>query len=188
MPTADIDFVGTSYFGGRDDQLILCAAKSRPFLRPSLTFSQYSRTDGHVHIWDRESATLLHDIRISDGDLTGIAWNTGADLPMFATGSHDGAVKIWTSSVHQTGFDSRIGSRPSSSMPSGSRSESPSPPVLESPGPMQGYGYLDAPTAASGRLSRNTSRRSRRDDDEARSLSPSPRTPSRAQSPIRDSL
>lgn len=31
------------------------------------------------------------------GDLTCIAWNNAADEPfMFATGSHDGGVKVWT--------------------------------------------------------------------------------------------
>ena len=36
-----------------------------------------------------------------DGDLTGIAWNTASDTPMFATGSLDGAVTIWTSPLEQ---------------------------------------------------------------------------------------
>jgi len=31
------------------------------------------------------------------GDLTCVAWNPAADPFMFATGSHDGAVRIWTS-------------------------------------------------------------------------------------------
>jgi WD40 repeat protein len=42
----------------------------------------------------------LHNIRASSigGDLTCIAWNQAADPFMFATGSHDGTVKFWTSS------------------------------------------------------------------------------------------
>lgn len=54
---------------------------------------------GDIHIWDRESAALLHHIRpqaVGGGDLTCIAWNPAADPFMFATGSHDGGVKIWT--------------------------------------------------------------------------------------------
>jgi len=54
---------------------------------------------GDIHIWDRESASYLHHIRASalGGDMTCIAWNPVADPFMFATGSHDGTVQIWTS-------------------------------------------------------------------------------------------
>lgn len=54
---------------------------------------------GDIHIWDQESGALLHQFRAQalGGDLTCIAWNHAADNPfMFATGSHDGAVRIWT--------------------------------------------------------------------------------------------
>lgn len=54
---------------------------------------------GDIHIWDQESGALLHSIRAQahGGDLTCIAWNHPATNPfMFATGSHDGAVRIWT--------------------------------------------------------------------------------------------
>ncbi|KIJ11156.1 hypothetical protein PAXINDRAFT_157371 [Paxillus involutus ATCC 200175] len=84
MPTMPIDFAGHSYFGGKDDQLVLCAGKA-----------------GDIHIWDRDSAVLLHHVRAQDlgGDLTCIACNQSAEDPfMFATGSHDGAVRIWTTS------------------------------------------------------------------------------------------
>lgn len=43
---------------------------------------------------------MLHHIRAQDvgGDLTCIAWNGHAEDPfMFGTGSHDGAVRIWSS-------------------------------------------------------------------------------------------
>ncbi|KAH7928593.1 WD40 repeat-like protein [Leucogyrophana mollusca] len=83
MPKMPVDFAGPSYFGGKDDQLVLCAGKA-----------------GDIHIWDRESAALLHHVRaqpVGGGDLTCIAWNHAAEHPfMFATGSHDGAVSIWT--------------------------------------------------------------------------------------------
>ncbi|KAA1472517.1 WD40 repeat-like protein [Dentipellis sp. KUC8613] len=82
MPKFPVDFAGPSYFGGRDDELVLCAGKA-----------------GDIHIWDRESGALLHHVRAQalGGDLTCIAWNPAADPFMFATGSHDGAVRIWTS-------------------------------------------------------------------------------------------
>jgi hypothetical protein len=53
---------------------------------------------GDIHIWDRESASYLHHIRapLLGGDMTCIAWNPAADPFMFATGSHDGSVQIWT--------------------------------------------------------------------------------------------
>jgi len=80
-----VDFAGPSSFGGKDDQLVLCASKA-----------------GDIHLWDRESGTLLHHVRaqsLGGGDLTCIAWNAAADPFMFATGSHDGAVRIWTTAL-----------------------------------------------------------------------------------------
>ncbi|OJA11366.1 hypothetical protein AZE42_05152 [Rhizopogon vesiculosus] len=82
MPKVPVDFAGPSYFGGKDDQLVLCAGKA-----------------GDIHIWDRDSAALLHHVHAQalGGDLTCIAWNHASDNPfMFATGSHDGAVRLWT--------------------------------------------------------------------------------------------
>ncbi|KAJ7104489.1 WD40 repeat-like protein [Mycena belliarum] len=83
MPKHSVEFAGPSYFGGKNDELVLCAGKA-----------------GDIHIWDQESGTLLRHIRAQaqqSGDLTCIAWNHAAEDPfMFATGSHDGAVRIWT--------------------------------------------------------------------------------------------
>ncbi|KZT69194.1 WD40 repeat-like protein [Daedalea quercina L-15889] len=81
MPKVTVDFAGPSYFGGKNDQLVLCAGKA-----------------GDIHIWDRESAALLHHVRaqVLGGDLTCIAWNAAVEPFMFATGSHDGGVRIWT--------------------------------------------------------------------------------------------
>ncbi|KAJ4467107.1 hypothetical protein C8R41DRAFT_64960 [Lentinula lateritia] len=82
MPKSQVDFAGPSYFGGKSDELVLCAGKA-----------------GDIHIWDQESGALLHHVRAQDlgGDLTCIAWNHAEDNPfMFATGSHDGALRIWT--------------------------------------------------------------------------------------------
>ncbi|KIY47537.1 hypothetical protein FISHEDRAFT_66082 [Fistulina hepatica ATCC 64428] len=83
MPKTPVSFAGPSYFGGKNDELVLCAGKA-----------------GDIHIWDRESGALLHHVRGQQigGDLTCIAWNNAAEDPfMFATGSHDGGVRIWTS-------------------------------------------------------------------------------------------
>ncbi|KAG6815849.1 hypothetical protein H0H87_010765 [Tephrocybe sp. NHM501043] len=82
MPKVLVDFAGPSYFGGKNNEMILCAGKA-----------------GDIHIWDQESGALLHHVRGQShgGDLTCIAWNHAAEDPfMFATGSHDGAVRIWT--------------------------------------------------------------------------------------------
>lgn len=98
MPKVQVDFAGPSYFGGKNDELILCAGKGMWWSR--FHFSAYwtLRPAGDIHIWDRESGALLHHIRAQTlgGDLTCIAWNHAHDSFMFATGSHDGAVRIWT--------------------------------------------------------------------------------------------
>ncbi|KAE9392118.1 WD40 repeat-like protein [Gymnopus androsaceus JB14] len=89
MPKSPVDFAGPSYFGGKNDELVLCAGKGKSLLVAS----------GDIHIWDQESGALLHHVRAQDlgGDLTCIAWNHAEDNPfMFATGSHDGALRIWT--------------------------------------------------------------------------------------------
>jgi len=60
-------------------------------------------TAGDIHIWDRDSAALLRCIcppTPSMLDLTCIAWNYATDEPFsFATGSHDGAVCLWSTSA-----------------------------------------------------------------------------------------
>ncbi|XP_006463427.1 hypothetical protein AGABI2DRAFT_187019 [Agaricus bisporus var. bisporus H97] len=80
MPKTAVDFAGPSYFGGRNKELVLCAGKD-------------------IFIWDTESGVLLHHIlaQAHSGDLTCIAWNHAVSDPfMFASGSHDGTVRIWT--------------------------------------------------------------------------------------------
>jgi WD40 repeat protein len=99
-----VDFAGHCNLGGKDDQLVLCAGKGALIGLPSIIPSAYRQTytlstAGDIHIWDRESGTLLHHVRaqsLGGGDLTCVAWNPAADPFMFATGSHDGAVRIWT--------------------------------------------------------------------------------------------
>ncbi|KAI9509318.1 WD40-repeat-containing domain protein [Russula earlei] len=91
IPKTAVDFAGSSSFGGRDDELVLCAGKDH---------AEGKMRAGDIHIWDRESASYLHHIPppALGGDMTCIAWNPAADPFMFATGSHDGTVQIWTTS------------------------------------------------------------------------------------------
>ncbi|RDB27816.1 hypothetical protein Hypma_002286 [Hypsizygus marmoreus] len=91
MPKVQVDFAGPSYFGGKNNELVLCAGKA-----------------GDIHIWDQESGALLHYVRAQahGGDLTCIAWNHAfVDPFMFATGSHDGAVRIWTKRPEESDDD-----------------------------------------------------------------------------------
>lgn len=69
---------------------------------------------GDIHIWDRESASYLHHISAPalGGEMTCIAWNPTANPFMFATGSHDGTVQIWTTPETPQGH-----SRPALPMP-----------------------------------------------------------------------
>lgn len=102
MPKVPVDFAGPSYFGGKNDELVLCAGKgkckSSAIYMLRLLICDSSQA-GDIHIWDQESGALLHQFKAQalGGDLTCISWNSAADNPfMFATGSHDGAVRIWT--------------------------------------------------------------------------------------------
>ena len=59
---------------------------------------------GDVHVWDRETAALLRYLRPMNmpelRDMTCIGWNNGMDEPMmFATGSHDGTVRVWSTAM-----------------------------------------------------------------------------------------
>ncbi|KAJ7598512.1 hypothetical protein C8J56DRAFT_168138 [Mycena floridula] len=77
-----VDLAGPSYFGGKKDELIFSAGKA-----------------GDIYIWDQESGALLHHFHapVVGADLTCIAWNRATEDPfMFATGSHDGTVRIWS--------------------------------------------------------------------------------------------
>ncbi|KAF9444114.1 hypothetical protein P691DRAFT_787144 [Macrolepiota fuliginosa MF-IS2] len=93
MPKSAVDFAGPSYFGGRNHELVLCAGKNY------WNKNQPNFKAGDIFIWDTESGALLHHIHAQahGGDLTCIAWNHAMTNPfMFASGSHDGTVRIWT--------------------------------------------------------------------------------------------
>lgn len=118
MPNQETDFAGPSYFGGKDDHLVFCASKA-----------------GDIHIWDRESGSLLHHIRPEEGDgdsLTCIAWNHSSDNYMFATGSHDGAVRLWQANAGGT-RNSLIEHDPVSSAGDTSASSSSAPVITDEP-------------------------------------------------------
>lgn len=106
LPKVLVDFAGPSYFGGRNNELVICPGKGLVKILKRLCFFIYILTKkigfpigGDIHIWDQESGALLHLIRVPEnsGDLTCIAWNNLADDPfMFASGSYDGGVQVWT--------------------------------------------------------------------------------------------
>lgn len=140
-----------SIFGGENDSLVL---------RAEMT--------GHIHIWDRDTATWLHAIEAPGTicQVTSLAWNNATNSLMFATGSLDGAVRVWTTSTeprspdstsprrtpstsgldyaHPTTFLSSNFRRRGSSFGLGYRSESP---IME---PMQELGSVFFEDATSG--------------------------------------
>ncbi|KAF8599354.1 WD40 repeat-like protein [Ceratobasidium sp. AG-I] len=113
-----VDFAGPSYFGGVNDSFVLCASKGmmRPYEKEVglLTAS----LGGEIYIWERASGILLHSLKAPDQDLTNIACNYKSPSGfMFASGAHDGIVRIWTTA------------RPT--LPHPSRSLAPSPEPAE---------------------------------------------------------
>ncbi len=106
MPKVPTTFAGLpSIFGGSHDQLILRASTSAFPVHVALSLAAYLTSNapnfaaGDIYVWDRDSATLLHQIHVPTrlGHLTSFAWNRAAsDSWMFVTGSHEGAVYIWT--------------------------------------------------------------------------------------------
>ncbi|KAI6159682.1 hypothetical protein EDD17DRAFT_887078 [Pisolithus thermaeus] len=82
-----VEYAGSCCFGGCDDQFVVCAGKN-----------------GDIHIWDRDSAALLHFVspQSGRGDLACIGWNGGLKdmkTAMFATGSHHGVVRVWSTNA-----------------------------------------------------------------------------------------
>lgn len=88
--------------------------------------SNYVAPAGDIYAWDRDSAALLHRIRMpaasKDIKLTAFTWNrASANNWMFATGTSEGAVHILS-----------IPEKPASKAPSRSAtSDSPAPPTWD---------------------------------------------------------
>ncbi len=96
-----------SVFGGNHDVLILRAETSQFRLHNIISVylllivaltGEYS--DGYIHAWDRTSAEHLFRLDASrdviGGELTSFSWNRGSKEYMFATGTDQGQVHIWT--------------------------------------------------------------------------------------------
>ncbi|EKM59689.1 uncharacterized protein PHACADRAFT_205913 [Phanerochaete carnosa HHB-10118-sp] len=82
MPKTTTAFAGLpAIFGGTNDNLILRAG-----------------TASDIYVWDRDTTSQLHRIQapVALKHLTAIAWNRGANEWMFATGTHEGEVHVWT--------------------------------------------------------------------------------------------
>ncbi|KAG2343040.1 hypothetical protein BDR05DRAFT_976122 [Suillus weaverae] len=86
MPKVPVDFAGPTIFGAR--MISLCLVPARYWAA------------GDIHIWDRDSAVLLHHVCPSHGQGPGARrMESCFRQPFhfkFATGSHDGAVRLWT--------------------------------------------------------------------------------------------
>ncbi|KAF8637933.1 hypothetical protein AX17_002554 [Amanita inopinata Kibby_2008] len=78
------DTIGPSAFAGRRNQLVLTPGRG-----------------GNIYVWDQESGALVHQYmrpaHSTDMISSGITWNNGSEDAMFATGSQQGDVLVWTS-------------------------------------------------------------------------------------------
>ncbi|KAG8946864.1 hypothetical protein FRC03_001246 [Tulasnella sp. 419] len=89
-----VEFAGEAYFGGANDELIICATKN-----------------GKIHIWDTQSGYLLpphqaQHVRGDKGRVTGIAWsNVNRHRYMLASGHGDGTIRLWRAKVPKTQVD-----------------------------------------------------------------------------------
>lgn len=107
IPKTAVDFAGSSQFGGQDNELVLCAGKGTTHSPASIPQCLHFLKDGGIHIWGRDSGVLLHYVtaQTTGDDLACITWNYASKEPlMFATGSYDGAVRIWTASKRWAPF------------------------------------------------------------------------------------
>ncbi|KAI0030303.1 WD40-repeat-containing domain protein [Vararia minispora EC-137] len=80
-----VSFAGSSYFGGENDQLVLCAGKA-----------------GGVYIWHTHTGKLLRHITAKEGmgaDLSCVAGSRQENPFIVATGSINGAVQIWAKDI-----------------------------------------------------------------------------------------
>ena len=101
--------MGSCYFGGKDEQFVCCIGEGTdpPFF-VRVRVLTLADAVGDMHIWDRETATLLHYIRPMCmpklRDTTCMGWNNVLNgAVMFATGSRDGKVRVWSTAVVQQG-------------------------------------------------------------------------------------
>ena len=92
--------VGDRFVSAHYDQtsLLIWLTLTLTHLMPTL------HAAGDVHVWDRETAALLrylHPMNMPKlRDMTCIGWNNGMDEPMmFATGSHGGTVRVWSTGM-----------------------------------------------------------------------------------------
>ncbi|KAI0736389.1 hypothetical protein BC629DRAFT_484921 [Irpex lacteus] len=88
MPTDKTPFAALpSIYGGEHDHLVLRVG-----------------TVGHIFFWERDTATMmLYCIRAPStlqGCITSFAWNRGSAKYMFAMGTRDGTIHIWTEGQH----------------------------------------------------------------------------------------
>jgi len=87
MPKEPVDFAGPCHFGGRYDELVICAGK-----------------DGTMYVWDSRTGFLLHEFdmgkyrsgRRTVDEITSLAWNHESEHFMFCTGHVSGKVEMWT--------------------------------------------------------------------------------------------
>ncbi|GJE84631.1 WD40 repeat-like protein [Phanerochaete sordida] len=112
MPKTPTAFAGLpAIFGGTHDHLVLRAG-----------------TASDIYVWDRDSTSQLHRIQapVALGHLTAVAWNRGARDWMFATGTHEGEVHVWTVGPPpppaRTGSASQRGSASATLPPASARS------------------------------------------------------------------
>ncbi len=101
-------------------------------------------TAGDVCVWDRDSGNLLHHIGVPSGvqigRLSSLAWNSSMTKSfMFAAGSHDGAIRIWTALPHDA-----MGREPASPQ----SSQSSPPPEYASP-KLRSYSNKRLPSSSS---------------------------------------
>lgn len=112
MPTDKTPFAALpSIFGGERDHLVLRVATGQRLSLLVYIRAMTSFTAGRIFVWERDSATMLHCIRAPpalEGCITSFAWNRGSANYMFATGTRDGTVHIWTASASEENHDGHM--------------------------------------------------------------------------------
>ena len=96
--------LGRVTLGAKTSSLCFASVKVTNALLMCASVLTHTDAAGDMHIWDRETAVPLRYVRPMSipklRDLTCIEWNNALDEPlMFATGSHDGKVRVWSTAV-----------------------------------------------------------------------------------------